>query len=110
MGVLEKKILENCPQHLKQFIILWKRYIDDCLVFWSGTWDQFMEFFNFMNGYHHTMKFDNPCYNSPENSCDFLDLKISIKDGIIRIDLYRKPTHKPRALLPSSAQLLYLYY
>ena len=46
---------------------------------------------------------DNPCYNSTENSCNFLDLKISIKDGIIRTDLYRKPRDKPRALLPSSA-------
>ena len=34
---------------------------------------------------------------------NFLDLKISIKDGKVHTDLYRKPTDKPRALLPSSA-------
>ena len=34
---------------------------------------------------------------------NFLDLKISIVDGLIKTDLYRKPTDKPRALLPSSA-------
>ena len=50
-----------------------------------------------------TIKFDQPCYNQDENSCNFLDLKISILDGIIHTDLYRKPTDKPRALLPSSA-------
>ena len=50
-----------------------------------------------------TIKFDTPCYNAEDNSCNFLDLKISIKDGVIRTDLYRKPTDKPRALLPSSA-------
>ena len=33
MGVLEKKILENCPENLKQCLFLWKRYIDDCLIF-----------------------------------------------------------------------------
>ena len=44
-----------------------------------------------------------PCYNPQYNSCNFLDLKISIKDRVIRTDLYRKPTDKPRALLPSSA-------
>ena len=38
MGVLEKKILENCPENLKQCLFLWKRYIDDCLIFWNGTW------------------------------------------------------------------------
>ena len=103
MSVLEKKILQDCPQNLKQYLFLWKRFIDDILCVWSGTWDQFMEFYNYINGYHHTMKFDTPCYNSEDNSCNFLDLKISIKDGMIRTDLYRKPTDKPRALLPSSA-------
>ena len=43
------------------------------------------------------------CYNSEENSCNFLDLKISVKEGKIRTDLYRKETDKPRALLPTSA-------
>ena len=73
------------------------------MIFWNGTWDQFLEFFDYMNGCHHTIKFDIPCYNAEDNSCNFLDLKISIKDGVIRTDLYRKPTDKPRALLPSSA-------
>ena len=49
------------------------------------------------------MKFDTPCYNSEDNSCNFLDLKISVNDGKIRTDLYRKDTDKPRALLPTSA-------
>ena len=37
------------------------------------------------------------------NSCNFLDLNISVQKGKIETDLYRKPTDKPRALLPSSA-------
>ena len=82
---------------------MWKRYIDDILLFWNGTWDQFIEFFEYLNGSHHTIKFDKPCFNPDENSCNFLDLKISIEDGVIKTDLYRKPTDKPRALLPSSA-------
>ena len=103
MGVLEKRMIQNCPPHLKQFIYLWKRFIDDILLFWSGTWLQFKEFFEYLNWFHATIKFDEPCYNPQFNSCNFLDLKISIKDRVIRTDLYRKPTDKPRALLPSSA-------
>ena len=103
MAALEKKMIEHCPAHLKQFIYLWRRFIDDILVFWSGTWQQFLEFFNFLNQFHNTIKFDEPCFNPTENSCNFLDLKISIVDGYIHTDLYRKPTDKPRALLPSSA-------
>ena len=52
MAVLEKKMIDDCPAHLKQFIYLWKRFIDDILCFWSGTWQQFLEFFNFLNQYH----------------------------------------------------------
>ena len=103
MAVLENKMIDNCPAHLKEFIYLWRRFIDDILIFWSGSWQQFLEFFNYLNQFHNTIKFDDPCHNPTENSCNFLDLKISIVDGIIHTDLFRKPTDKPRALLPSSA-------
>ena len=103
MAVLEKKMIANCPPHLKQFNYLWKRFIDDILLFWSGSWQQFIEFFNYLNNFHTTIKVDDPCYYPDDNSCNFLDLKISIVNGIIHTDLYRKSTDKPRALLPSSA-------
>ena len=102
-GVLEKKILQNCPQHLKQHIFLWKRFIDDILVIFTGSWEQFEEFFEYLNSTHPTIKYDEPYYYSDTNSCNFLDLKISITENRIRTDLFRKHTDKPRALLPSSA-------
>ena len=103
MGKLEKLLLENCPEHLKGFLHTWKRYIDDILVIWTVSDEEFQEFFNFLNSFHTTIKFDEPQHNSEDNSCEFLDLKISIEDGKISTDLYRKDTAKPRALLPSSA-------
>ena len=54
------------------------------------------------------MKFDEPQHNSEENSCDFLDLQISIKDGKIKTDLFRKETSKPKALLPISTYLRHI--
>ena len=96
-------ILQNCPQHLKKFIFLWKCFIDDILCIFSGSWEQFEEFFNFLNSTHTTIKYDTPSYNSDDNSCNFLDLKIAISENKIRTDLLRKDTGKPRALLPSSA-------
>ena len=50
------------------------------------------------------MKFDEYEHNSDKNSCNFLDIQITITDGMISTDLYRKETDKPSALLPSSAQ------
>ena len=49
------------------------------------------------------MKFDDYEHNEDKNSCNFLDIQISITDGVISTDLYRKETDKPSALLPSSA-------
>ena len=91
------------PAHLKKYLHTWRRYIDDILVIWTGTEVEFQEFFNFINGYHPTMKFDTPQHNPTDNSCNFLDLIISIKNGKICTDLFQKETSKPRALLPSSS-------
>ena len=102
MGKLEKLMLSHCPADLKPFLHTWKRYIDDILVIWTGTEQQFKEFFNFLNSFHQTMKFDEPQHDIENNSCEFLDLKISVENGKICTDLFRKDTAKPRALLPSS--------
>lgn len=73
------------------------------MVIWTGSDQEFMEFFNSFNSFHQTIKFDEPQHSSENNSCEFLDLKISIENGKIETDLFRKDTAKPRALLPSSA-------
>ena len=103
MGVLEENILDNCPLSLRKHLYLWKRFIDDILIGWTDSWDSFKDFFDYLNNFHRTMKFDEPCFDPLTNSCNFLDLNISINQGRIHTDLYRKPTDKPRALLPSSA-------
>ena len=103
MGKLEKLMLEKSPEYLKPFLHTWKRFIDDIFLIWTGTHQQFQEFFNFFNNFHQTIKFDEPQHNTEDNSCDFLDLHISINIGRIETDLFRKETTKPTALLPSSA-------
>ena len=103
MGRLESEMLRNCPAQLRQFIHTWKRFIDDILLIWTGSEEEFHQFFQFLNSFHPTMKFDEPQHNNEGNYCEFLDLKISIQDGKISTDLFRKQTSKPTALLPSSA-------
>ena len=49
------------------------------------------------------MKFDNPQFDLETKSCNFLDIKISIENGIITTDLFKKPTDIPSVLLPSSS-------
>ena len=59
--------------------------------------------FSYLNSVHPTMKFDEYQHNKENNSCNFLDLNITIENGRINTDLYRKETDKPPALLPSSS-------
>ena len=82
MEKLEKKMLDTCPQHLKQYIVAWKRYIDDVMLIFSGTYKQFDELMCFLNNVHKTIKFDIPNHNKLDNSCNFLDTKISIRPDI----------------------------
>ena len=83
MGKLEKVMLSKCPRNLRTFLHTWRRFIDDIFIIWSGTHEQFSQFFNFLNSFHPTIKFDEPQHSKEENLCDFLDLKISIEKSII---------------------------
>ena len=96
-------MLSSLPEHLKELIFAWKRFIDDILLLFLGSYEELEELFQHLNNFHPTMKFDQPQHNEEENSTNFLDMQIYIKDGKILTDLYRKETDKPSALLPSSA-------
>ena len=78
-------------------------FINDVFIIWKGTIEELNAFHQYLNRSHNTMKFDEPQYNAEESSCNFLDMKITISEGKITTDLYKKPTDVPSALLPSSA-------
>ena len=103
MAKLEKFMLENCPVNLSQFIKCWKRFIDDIFIIFTGSYEELEDFHSYLNSVHPTMKFDEYQHNRENNSCNFLDLNITIENGRINTDLYRKETDKPSALLPSSS-------
>ena len=103
MAKLEKFMLESCPKELAQLVLCWKRFIDDIFFIFNGSYEELDRFHNFLNSVHPTIKFDDYEHDQNNNSCNFLDLNIQIKDGKIITDLYRKETSKPSALLPSSA-------
>lgn len=103
MGKLEKLLLENCPEYLREKIHSWRRYIDDILIIWLGTTNELDDFHTYLNNSHTTIKFDKPQYDASTNSCNFLDLKVSIQEGKIVTDLFKKETSIPSALLPSSS-------
>ena len=56
-----------------------KRYIDDILIIFTGSYEEFNEFFESINNFHETIKFDTPDHDKESNSCHFLDITISIE-------------------------------
>ena len=100
MGLLEAKILDS-PFVDKIYKKFWRRFIDDILLIWIGSEAELKEFLDFINTLHPTIKF-TASYDFNEAKADFLDTTIYIQNGKITTDLYRKPTHSPQYLLPSS--------
>ena len=74
------KWLEGCAQFkdrddfIKSFIIFLKQFIDDYLIFWTGSEDDFKLFMIKINSMHPTI---TSSYNIAERSTNFLDLSSS---------------------------------
>ena len=74
-------MISSCPQHIRKHIFAWRRYIDDILIIFTGTYEQFDELFKHINSVHETIKFDNPNHKKEDNSCEFLDIEIKISSS-----------------------------
>ena len=77
----------------------WLRFLDDIFVIWTEGSDKLKVFVDYLINLHPTIKLT--CLHSLTN-IPFLDVMVSLKDGLIETDLYTKPTDKHRYLLISS--------
>ena len=108
MEVINRAI-EECGWFDKEtFILFLRRFIDDILIFWTGTVEKFEEFMKKINNLHPTIKF-TASYKYEERSTSFLDMEVKIVEGKIVTDLYRKPTDKIQYLLPSSCHPSHIF-
>ena len=107
---LAQKYGENNESALKIF----KRFLDDLFQVFISTTKQLHQLYAGINQIHPNLKF-TMMHTSIENEseadrCDcekaksiqFLDTSLSIENGKISIDLYRKKTDRNQYLLPSS--------
>ena len=69
MGKLEPTLIAQDPTHIK----MWKRYIDDIFIIWTGTEDQLQTFLQNINKIHPTIKFT---YESDSQELTFLDMTV----------------------------------
>ena len=91
LGEFEKTAFEDNQHPLADFILLWKRFIDDVFGLFKGSKTQFEEYVDWLNSLMRgVVKFKS---NFSTNQVEFLDLVISIKDGKLKTNLFVKPSN-----------------
>ena len=97
-------------------IYAFKRFLDDIFMIWVGSPSSLFQFLEKINDLHPTMKFTYsmtnpyPCslplphdgFCQTPSSIPFLDTQVSVQNGQLVTDLYRKETDRCQYLLPSS--------
>ena len=68
-------------------------------MIWTHGEDKLKEFLEKLNNFHKTIKFT---WEWSADSVNFLDVKVSLKNGVFSTDLYVKPTDTHQFLHPSS--------
>ena len=67
----------------------WLRYIDGIFFIWTHVEEWWLIFFlRDLNEFHTSLKCT---YETSQNSVTFLDLNVSLKDGVVFTDLHIKP-------------------
>ena len=100
MGDLELQLLELG----KPRIHMWKRFIDDIFLIWTGSQQQLDEFMGKINSHHRTIKFT---HETSENEATFLDVTAYKGEkfqttGILDVKTHIKPTNKQLYVYASS--------
>ena len=108
MAYIDKQIKIAAFLGNVNLILFLKRSIDDILIFWTGTKEEFEAFMVKLNSLHPTIKF-TAVYDFEKKSTTFLDTEIRKVDGKIMTDLYRKKTDKIQYLLPTSRHPTHIF-
>ena len=90
MSKLEEEALSLSPQKP----LLYRRYIDDCILVWLHGLELLLEFLRFMNSRHPDIRFTIEHTEENEmHTVNYLDLSVSVRDGLLSWELFIKPSH-----------------
>ena len=89
MGLIETKMTNK---HIK----IWKRFIDDIFLIWTGTKEELELYMKTINTIHNTIKFT---YEASDKELTFLDITLYkgdrfLKKNILDIRTHIKETNK----------------
>ena len=94
-------------------IRMFRRFLDDIIMLWCGSVESLHHFLEDINNINPSIQFtmthtvlasevDSNCTCEKTTNLAFLDTSLSIKNGKVEVDLYRKPTDRNQYLLTSS--------
>ena len=95
MAALEEKILNK----VKKKPNVWWRYIDDIFFMWEHGEELLKEFINKINSFHPTIKFTA---DWSKEKVSFLDVDVTLNNGVLSTELFVKPTETHQFLDPTS--------
>ena len=114
---IDQEIIKMATKHGEGIfpIRLFKRFLDDIIMLWCGSVESLHSFITDINTINPSIQFtlshnfqptdmiiNNPCTCDKTTSIAFLDTSLSIQEGRVVVDLYRKPTDRNQYLLTSS--------
>ena len=86
MGHLEHTLLQQYKEPVPE---IYKRYIDDGIGATSLSYNQLLDFINFVQNFHPAVK---STYEISEKSVTFLDMKLYLKQGKLTTSVHYKST------------------
>lgn len=100
MGTWEEKFVYSDRNIFADKMIWWGRYIDDIILFWSGSETELLQFHSYLNNTNRSLKLSRDFSSSEIN---FLDLKITKEaNGDLHTSIFRKTTDRNTILRPDS--------
>ena len=95
MHDLESRLLDLAP--VKPYF--WLRYSDDIFMIWTAGEQLLLEFLQWINRLHDTIKFT---WDWSKRNINYLDVQVINNNGVIETDLYTQPTDKHQYLFNTS--------
>ena len=95
MAALEEKILNK----VKKKPNVWWGYIYDMFFIWEHGEESLKEFINEINSFHPAIKF---AADWLKEKISFLDVEVTLNNGVLSTDLFVKPTDTHQLLGPAS--------
>ena len=86
--------------HLKPSV--WKRFRDDIFVLWEHGTASLFSFLDYLNTMNKTGKIKFNMEIADDTGLGCLDLKLKIKEGKIRVDVYAKPNNSFSHVIPNT--------